>query len=244
MNRQLRRARWTSGAALLGAASMVAAGMTTAPVSADDAAPTARQAARAAKGTVRGVYHHLFRLEEIADANDGNRASGLPGYRASKNYVVRQLRRSATTRWCSPSSSPSSSRPGRPRSRSTAPRCVEDEDYAVMTYSGNGEATGDITGVDLQLTTPNSSDSGCSTDGTTGEPEDDFVDFPAGDIALLQRGTCAFGEKVLNAQAAGAAGGDRDEPGQHPGADRQDLFIGTLGDARRHPRDRRQLPDR
>jgi Zn-dependent M28 family amino/carboxypeptidase len=34
----------------------------------------------------------------------------------------------------------------------------------------------------------------------------DFSDFVAGRIALIQRGTCVFGQKVLNAQAAGASG--------------------------------------
>ena len=34
----------------------------------------------------------------------------------------------------------------------------------------------------------------------------DFAGFPAGSIALMQRGTCTFAHKVANAQAAGAAG--------------------------------------
>ena len=35
---------------------------------------------------------HLSKLQEIADANDGNRASGTPGYEASVGYVADALR--------------------------------------------------------------------------------------------------------------------------------------------------------
>jgi hypothetical protein len=59
-----------------------------------------------------------------------------------------------------------------------------------------GSATGDVTsalkGVDLL-----SGSSGCDAA--------DFAGFSAGSIALMERGTCTFLVKVLNAQAAGAA---------------------------------------
>ena len=42
--------------------------------------------------TVRGVAQHLDALQSVADANGGTRASGTPGYTASKNYVVQKLR--------------------------------------------------------------------------------------------------------------------------------------------------------
>ena len=38
-----------------------------------------------------GVMSHLEALQEVADDNGGNRAAGLPGYRASVDYVVEQL---------------------------------------------------------------------------------------------------------------------------------------------------------
>ena len=46
------------------------------------------------------------------------------------------------------------------------------------------------------LPTPNSNTSGCEAS--------DFAGMPAGSVALVQRGTCGFNVKVLNAQAAGA----------------------------------------
>ncbi len=44
------------------------------------------------KVTIDGVYRHLTKLQEIADANDGNRADGSPGYHASVDYVAQLLR--------------------------------------------------------------------------------------------------------------------------------------------------------
>jgi len=41
--------------------------------------------------TPEGVLEHLEALQEIADENGGNRASGLPGYDASVDYIVEQL---------------------------------------------------------------------------------------------------------------------------------------------------------
>jgi Zn-dependent M28 family amino/carboxypeptidase len=38
-----------------------------------------------------GMYTHLQELQKIADANDGNRANGTPGYDASVDYVVQFL---------------------------------------------------------------------------------------------------------------------------------------------------------
>lgn len=46
----------------------------------------------AGKVTIDGVYRHLVKLQEIADANDGNRADGSPGYQGSVDYVAQMLR--------------------------------------------------------------------------------------------------------------------------------------------------------
>jgi Zn-dependent M28 family amino/carboxypeptidase len=44
------------------------------------------------KVAVDGMYVHLRKLQEIADANDHSRAEGTPGYDASVEYVVQTLR--------------------------------------------------------------------------------------------------------------------------------------------------------
>jgi Zn-dependent M28 family amino/carboxypeptidase len=46
----------------------------------------------AAKVTADGMYTHLRKLQEIADANKGNRAEGTSGYDASVDYVVKTLK--------------------------------------------------------------------------------------------------------------------------------------------------------
>lgn len=44
------------------------------------------------KVTVDGMYTHLRKLQEIADANRGSRADGTPGYDASVDYIVQVLK--------------------------------------------------------------------------------------------------------------------------------------------------------
>ena len=98
--------------------------------------------------------------------------------------------------------------------------------------------TAPVTAGRRQLGLGNTSTSGC-------EPED-FAGFPAGNIALIQRGTCTFEIKGENAAAAGASGvlffnqGNTaaEDRQRHPGRDpRQRLH-------RRHPRAERDVRPR
>ena len=41
---------------------------------------------------VDAMFVHLRKLQEIADANNGSRADGTPGYDASVDYVAKTLR--------------------------------------------------------------------------------------------------------------------------------------------------------
>ncbi len=61
---------------------------------------------------------------------------------------------------------------------------------------------------------------------TSGCEAGDFAGFPAGNIALVQRGTCSFGIKAANAQAAGAAAVVIFNQGNTPA--REPLIVGTL----------------
>jgi hypothetical protein len=57
-------------------------------------APAPQDLARELSGKVGvdGMYVHLRKLQEIADANNHSRAEGTPGYDASVDYVVKTLR--------------------------------------------------------------------------------------------------------------------------------------------------------
>jgi len=94
-----------------------------------------------------------------------------------------------------------------------------DVDFATMSYSGAGNVTASIQAVDLLLPPTGGSTSGCEAA--------DFAGFPAGNIALIQRGTCYYSDKALNAQAAGAVGVIIFNEGNTP--DRVPLMYGTLG---------------
>ena len=94
-----------------------------------------------------------------------------------------------------------------------------DTDFATMDYSGSGDVTATIQAVDLDLPPTSNSTSGCEAA--------DFAGFTPGNIALIQRGTCYYSDKALNAQNAGAVGVIIFNEGNTP--DRIPLMYGTLG---------------
>ncbi|HSK55809.1 MAG TPA: M20/M25/M40 family metallo-hydrolase [Jiangellales bacterium] len=170
--------------------------------------------------TAEGVYRHLEAFQEIADANDGNRASGLPGYEASAQYVTDQLEAVGYDVEWQEFDFPFYEELSPTTFRQISPdeTIYEDQvDFITMTFSGSGDVEGEVVPVDLALGT------GGSTSGCEAE---DFADFTAGSVALIQRGTCAFGQKAANAEAAGAIGVVIFNSGA-PGA--TEVFAGTLG---------------
>ena len=99
-----------------------------------------------------------------------------------------------------------------------ATQYAENSDFAVMSYSGSGVIVNAVVQpVDLLLPPIGGSTSGCE--------DADFDTFTAGNVALIQRGTCTFYEKALNAQANGAAAVIIFNEGN---TDRTDLLFGTL----------------
>lgn len=74
------------------AAVVAAIALLTSCSSPDSAGPSPDLAAElAGKVGADGMYAHLNELQKIADANDGNRANGTPGYDASVDYVAKFL---------------------------------------------------------------------------------------------------------------------------------------------------------
>jgi Zn-dependent M28 family amino/carboxypeptidase len=180
--------------------------------------------------TAQGITQHLQALQNIASANGGTRASGTPGYAASRDYVVERLEAAgldATVqqfdfdfyRKTGPASfSRTSDDPDKVFTEST--------DFNVLDYSGSGTASGTVQAVDVNFADPSVITSGCE--------DADFAGFTSGNVALLQRGTCPFGDKVTNAQEAGAVAAIIFNQGNEPGP-RTDLFAGTLGAPKQIP---------
>ena len=91
-------------------------------------------------------------------------------------------------------------------------------DFSTMSYSGSGNVTRPIQAVDVLMPPTGGSPSGCEAA--------DFAGFVPGNIALIQRGTCTFAVKAINAQAAGAVGVIIYNEGNNPG--RTGVVLGTL----------------
>jgi Zn-dependent M28 family amino/carboxypeptidase len=145
--------------------------------------------------TPEGLRAHLEALQRIADENDGTRASGTPGYDASADYVVAQLREAGYEPQLHRFHYPDSRELAPPelaRSSPDAAIYTEGEDFVAFRYSGSGAVAAPVQPVDAD-----SESSGC-------EPSD-FDGFEHGAVALLRRGGCLFIVKVGNAVSAGAA---------------------------------------
>src|SRR5262245_16487155 len=165
-------------------------------------------------------------LQDIADANDGIRAAGTTGFDDSADYVAAQMRSAGYDVKRQRFSFDFFQQTADPVFEQTAPDAttyVEDTDFATMTFSGSGDVTAPITSVDLALAPPRDSTSGCEAR--------DFAGFAAGDVALIQRGTCTFFDKASNAQAAGASAVVIFNQGNADNTDdRFGLVNGTLGE--------------
>ena len=127
-------------------------------------------------------------LEQIAQDNDGVRTAGTPGYTASVDYVVAQLRSFGYT-VTTPVADMSIFRelPGSVVEVEGGPAFAAPDDFHAMIYSGSGDLTAPIAEVT----------GGCETS--------DFEGFPRGAIALTAGGgSCFRRQVVVNAQSAGA----------------------------------------
>ncbi|TWP54187.1 M28 family peptidase [Lentzea tibetensis] len=186
--------------------------------------PTNNSPAKLTKAvTLNGVLGHLRAFQAISDTH-GDRAAGRPGFRASVDYVVDKLRRAGyqpTVQEFEFAYLEDNS--ALERLSPTPKHYRQNLDFVRNAFTPTflGEATGTLYPVDVVLppgAVPNTSTSGCEAA--------DFAGFPAGGIALIQRGSCNFSLKALNAQAAGAAGVVFFNEGQ-PG--RTDIIF-TIGD--------------
>ncbi len=183
------------------------------------------------------LWNHMKKFQAIADANpspaDGHpsRNSGEPGYKASADYVAQVMRDAGYNVTIQQYTFTYYAYTGIPAFSQTSPT---PHDYVLSDEWGPGQSTGTVTGgivqpaggIVLPPTPTPTSASGCSAS--------DFSGFVAGRVALIQRGTCNFGVKVQNAQAAGASGVIIFNEG-NTNPDRTGLLIGSLQDAAGNP---------
>ena len=203
-----------------------------------------------------GIREHLRALQEIADepGANGTRATGTQGHEESVAYVMSQLDTSYWNVTTQPFEADVFTELADPELEATPPAnpaWVVNEDFFTMEFSGTGSFTGPIAIIDFAEPTAQASTSSAGCDD---------ADFPAGadslagTIAVIQRGTCEFGVKVVNAQAHGAAGVLIFNEGTLGDPDRNGPIGGTLAgydgdgprrriDVRRRPLSGRQ-PDR
>jgi Zn-dependent M28 family amino/carboxypeptidase len=142
--------------------------------------------------TLAGIREHQAALQEIADDNADTRSSGTPGYRASADYVAERLEAAGYDATLQPFPFAFYRQLAPSTFERTSPLPVvytegSSADYTPMTYSGSGNVTAAVTTV-----------------GGLGCEAANFAGFPAGNIALISRGTCTFAVKAANAQAVGA----------------------------------------
>ena len=167
--------------------------------------------------TLSGVRAHQAAFQAIADANGGTRAAGFPGYEDSADYVAGKLQAAGyiVTRDEFPFVfvPPSTLQQLTPVSGTYQ--------TGAFTGTGYGTVTAAVIAIDINLVAPRANTSGCEAA--------DFAaaGFTPGSIALIQRGTCGFGAKALNAEAAGASAVIIFNQGDTPL--REGLIIGTLG---------------
>ncbi len=151
----------------------------------------------------KNVKKHMDALQKIATANGGTRAAGTPGYAASRDYVARKLRAAGFKVTLTPVNFVESWVENSPPTlNQTAPNpktYVPTDEFVTFEPSTPGDVTAQVQAVDVVLppTPTPTSTSGCEIA--------DFAGFVPGRIALVQRGTCPFITKVLNAAAAGAS---------------------------------------
>jgi Zn-dependent M28 family amino/carboxypeptidase len=166
---------------------------------------------------VSEVREHQAALQAIADANGGTREAGTSGYTASVDYVVDTLEAAGWS--VSLDEFPFTFVPPSTLEQLTPVAAMYET--GAFTGSGSGEVTGPVIPVDINLVPPRASTSGCEASDFAG------LDFSGpSDIALIQRGTCTFGLKALNAQTAGAEAVIIFNQGNDP--TREGLIVGTL----------------
>jgi hypothetical protein len=201
--------------AVLAVLALVLGGEDAAP---EAAAPAAAPAAAAERPRPAGVAAHLRALAGIAERHGGTRAAGTPGDRATADHLARRLRAAGyRVRFQEVPFRPGAADVPARVAADGGPALRRETDVLPMAGSGSGTVSGPVRAVGVRA--GRASAAGCRAG--------DLARVGRGDVVLVQRGTCRLREKVLRAQAAGAAAVLVVNDGR---AGRTGTFPGTVGD--------------
>ena len=139
--------------------------------------------------SAEGMSEHLRALQAIADANNGTRVSGSPGFADSADYAVSVFQAAGLDVTVQEFDFQTFIELSPTVLEQVAPPPAGPVVTNIMSYSGSGDVTAAVSTV--------SAITGCDAA--------DFAGFPAGDIALISRGACTFALKATNAYNAGAS---------------------------------------
>src|SRR3954451_10779512 len=173
----------------------------TVPAASASAAPNTNDSQKLRDAvSVEQIREHMAAFQAIADANGGNRLAGAPGHEASAQYVTQRLKAAGYDVGSQPFTyNFVGTRTPSVISVVGGPSYANGFQFSTpgsLAPADSGDVTAPLYAVDLRIPSTGGSTSGC-------EPGD-FAGFPAGAIALIQRGTCDFIVKIQNAINAGA----------------------------------------
>ncbi len=184
-------------------AAMLAAGLVVSSASAIDKVDT-KKLRKAVD--LDSILEHERAFQDIALANDGTRAATTLGYDESATYVAEQLEDAGYDVTLDEFDFPGWTQNGPATLAEISPTArsfVDGTDFIVSQFSSSTPAAGLTADVvptnDIQIPPP-----GGPGTGTSGCEVSDFPANTAGNIALMQRGTCPFVQKYQMAKDAGA----------------------------------------
>jgi Zn-dependent M28 family amino/carboxypeptidase len=162
--------------------------------------------------TVDSVTEHQQALQNIADLNNGTRYTRTPGFAASAAYVKATLENAGYDAHYEMFNMPIWREDKAPVLEQVSPTAktytagsADDDnspDVDFIAFEHSPTATLSNVAVvptnDVTIPSPGGTTSGCEMS--------DFPDAVKGAVALIQRGTCAFVQKLQNAKTAGAVG--------------------------------------
>lgn len=215
----------------LAAATAVTSALAATPAQADSSSKNGTSALSLTQGfrkavTVDRIREHQAAFQRFSDeGGTGNRVGGTPANKASVDYVVAKAEAAGLSVTVQPFTFEYNADASPAVMAQLSPDATTYQDgvqFASMTFSGSGDVTAPVWAADIVL--PKAPAPGATTSGCEAA---DYAGMPDGAIALVQRGTCPFGQKADVAQAEGAAavivfndGGD---------AGREGVINGTLG---------------